>query len=159
MTFEEALLRVGDELKKTMTQELKNNGSYYTGDLANSIKYKVIQNDFTYDLVRTMLKYGDYVDQGTGRRPGKQPPVKPLIDWIKFKRIPVPTGMTVESFAFAIARKIGKQGTDPRPRPFIGPSIQTVLTGVGKRILTEAGIDEVVTNINGKLQDVKFKSA
>ena len=156
MTIEEALLRLGDELKATMTQELKNNGSYYTGNLANSIQYQVRENNYTYQLVRTMLKYGDYVDQGIGRRPGKQPPVKPLIDWIKFKRIPVPTGMSVESFAFLIARKIGREGTDPRPRPFIAPSIDSVLKTTGKELLTKAGIDQIVANINGKLQDVKL---
>ena len=156
MTIEEALLRLGDELKATMTQELKRNGSYYTGDLAKSISYKVVQQDFTYDLVRTMLKYGDYVDQGIGRGPGKQPPVQPLIEWIKFKRIPTPTGMSVESFAFLIARKIGREGTDPRPRPFIAPSINYVLENVGKKLLSEAGIDQIVANINGKLQDVKL---
>jgi len=156
MTIEEALLRLGDELKATMTQELKNNGSYYTGTLANSIEYQVREQDFTYQLVRTMLKYGDYVDQGIGRGPGKQPPVQPLIEWIKFKRIPTPTGMSVESFAFLIARKIGKQGTDPRPRPFIAPSIDSVLKTTGKELLTKAGIDQIVANINGKLQDVKL---
>ena len=156
MTIEEALLRIGSEIKATMTEELKNNGSYYTGALSNSIQYEVREQDYTYQLVRTMLKYGDYVDQGIGRRPGKMPPVKPLIDWIRFKSIPVPTGMSVEAFAFLIARKIGKQGTNPRPRPFITPSINTVLEGVGKKLLTQAGIDEVVANINGKLQDVKL---
>lgn len=156
MTLEEALLRVGDELKATMTEELKRNGSYYTGALANSIQYEVRESNFTFQLVRTMLTYGNYVDQGIGRRPGKRPPVQPLIDWIKFKRIPVPTGMSVEGFAFLIARKIGKEGTNPRPRPFIGPSINTVLNGIGKKLLTEAGIDQIVANINGKLQDVKL---
>lgn len=156
MTLEEALLRVGDELKATMTQELKQNGSYYTGALANSIQYQVREQDFTFQLVRTMLKYGDYVDQGIGRGPGEPPPVQPLIEWIKFKSIPVPTGMSVLGFAIAISKKIGKTGTHPKPRPFIAPSIQTVLNNVGKKLLTEAGIDEIVANINGKLQDVKL---
>jgi len=156
MTIEEALVRLGDELKVTMTEQLKKNGSYYTGDLAKSIDYEVRVQNFDYQLVRTMLTYGIFVDQGDGRRPGTPPPVKPLIDWIKFKKIPVPQGMSVESFAFAIAKKIGKQGTNPRPRPFIAPSIQTVLDGVGKKLLSEAGIDTIIANIDNELQDIKI---
>ena len=156
MTLEEALLRVGEELKQAMTAELKSNGSYNTGNLANSIQYKVVQNQYEYDLVRTMLKYGDYVDQGIGRGSGKMPPVREIIEWIKLKRIPVPTSLTIESFAFAIAKNISKRGTDPRPRPFITPSITRVLQTTGKDILTKAGVDTVQANINGTLQDVKI---
>lgn len=156
MTLEEALLRVGEELKQAMTDQLKSNGSYNTGNLANSIQYSVEQRDFEYALIRKMLKYGDYVDQGIGRGPGKMPPVMDIIEWIKFKRIPVPSTMTIEAFAFVIARKIGERGTNPRPRPFITPSINKVLQTTGKELLTKAGVDTVQANINGTLQDVKI---
>ena len=158
ITLEEALLRVGNEIKKTMQDELRSNGSYVTGDLGNSITYEVRQQKYEYQLVRTMLKYGDYVDQGIGRGPGKQPPVREIIEWIRLKRIPVPTNLTVESFAFAIAKNIGKRGTNPRPRPFIVPSINKVLQTVGKEIMTEASIDTIQVQIDGKLQDVKIKA-
>lgn len=155
ITIEEALIRVGQELKIAMAQELRDNGSYSSGQLASSIEYEVRQQGYEYDLVRTMLKYGDYVDQGIGRGPGKQPPVKEIIEWIKFKKIPVPTSLTIEAFAFVIARKIGKVGTNPRPRPFITPSINKVLRTKGKEILQEASIDTVTANINNKLVDIK----
>ena len=157
ITIEEALVRVGEELKKTMAQELRDNGTYNTGRLASSIQYKVEQRQYEYNLVRTMLKYGDYVDQGIGRGPGKRPPVKEIIEWIKFKRIQVPVGLTIESFAFAIAAKIGREGTNPRPRPFITPSINTVLKTTGKELLEKAGVDTVTVNINNELRDIKIK--
>ena len=155
MTIEEALLRVGEELKKAMTQQLADNNSRVTGNLANSITYEVRQRDYEYQLVRTMLKYGNYVDQGIGRGPGRMPPVKEIMEWIQLKKIPVPSSLTIESFAFAIARKIGREGTNPRPRPFITPSINKVLQTTGKEILTKAGVDEVEANINDKLQSIK----
>ena len=155
ITIEEALLRVGEELKQAMTAELKSNGSYYTGNLAGSIQYKVEQRDYEYNLIRTMLKYGNYVDQGIGRGPGRQPPVKEIIEWIQFKKIPVPSSLTIESFAFAIARKIGREGTNPRPRPFITPSINRVLQTTGKELLQKAGVDEVTVNINNELKSIK----
>lgn len=156
ITIQEALVRVGEELKQAMIAQLKSNGSYNTGYLGNSITYEVRQNQYEYDLIRTMLKYGDYVDQGIGRGPGKQPPVTAIIEWLQFKRIPVPTSMSIEAFAFIIARKIGERGTHPKPRPFIAPSINKVLETTGKKILTEAGIDEVLANINNQLQSVKI---
>lgn len=158
MTIEEALLRLGDELKETMIATLKSNKSYGSGNLAKSIEYEVQQDNFEYQLVRTMLTYGIFVDQGDGRRPGTPPPVQPLIEWIKFKKIPVPSGMSVESFAFAVAGKIGNQGTDPKPRPFIAPSIQTVLQTTGKELLSEAGVDTVIANINKELKDIKISA-
>ena len=158
MTIEEALLRVGEELKETMIATLKSNKSYGSGNLAKSIEYEVQVDNFEYQLVRTMLTYGIFVDQGDGRRPGTPPPVKPLIDWIKFKKIPVPQGMSVESFAFAIAGKIAKQGTDPKPRPFIAPSIQQVLQTTGRELLSEAGVDTVIANINNELKDIKISA-
>lgn len=158
MTITEALIRVGEELKQAMINQLKSNGSYNTGDLGNSITYSVVQRDYEYDLVRTMLKYGNYVDQGIGRGPGKMPPVKEIIEWLKLKRIPVPTSMTIEAFAFIIARKIGKEGTDPRPRPFIAPSITKVLQTTGQELLSKAGVDTVIANINGQLQDISISA-
>lgn len=158
MTLEEALLRVGEELKQAMTDELKSNGSYNTGNLSNSISYKVEQRDYEYNLIRTMLAYGNAVDQGIGRGPGKQPPVKEIIEWIQFKKIPVPTNLTIDSFAFAIARKIGREGTNPRPRPFITPSINRVLQTTGKEILTKAGVETVTADINGTLEDIKIEA-
>lgn len=156
MTLEEALLRVGEELKQAMINQLKSNGSYNTGDLGNSIQYKVEQRDYEYNLVRTMFKYGDYVDQGIGRGPGRIPPVREIMEWVQMKKIPVPTGLTIESFAFAIAKNIGKKGTDPRPRPFIAPSINKVLQTTGREILQKAGVDTVTVNINNTLQDIKI---
>lgn len=122
------LTELGNALTNAMVETLKDNGSYNTGQLANSITYDIRKKGTTYQLVRSMLDYGIYVDQGIGRGPGRQPPVKPIMEWIRLKNIPVPQQMDVESFAYAIAKNIGKRGTNPRPRPFIEPSIEKVLS-------------------------------
>lgn len=154
MKLEEALLRLGDEFKIAMAQTLTDNKSRGSGALAASIDYKVEERDSELLLIRTMLKYGDYVDQGIGRGPGKPPPAKDIMEWLKMKKIPIPAGLTVESFAFAIANKIGKQGTDPKPKPFIAPSINRVLETKGQELLSKAGIDEIEANINNKLKNI-----
>lgn len=151
------LLKLGDKVKEQMVENLRANGSYVTGDLANSIGYEVRIKGFQLQLVRTMLKYGEYVDQGIGRGPGKQPPVQDIIDWIKLKKIPVPSGMKVENFAFAIAKKIGERGTDPRPKPFIAVSLNQVLKETGKEIMQENAVKEAEVMVNDSLESVKFE--
>ena len=121
-----------------MIAELKANGSYVTGDLANSIQYEVQIDQDGIGLARTMLKYGEYVDQGIGRGPGKMPPSQDIINWLTIKRIPIPQGLTTEQFAYLIARKVGKMGTHPKPRPFVAPSINAVLKGKGKGLITRS---------------------
>lgn len=46
-----------------------------------------------------------------GRRPGKQPPIQSIEEWIEAKGIE-PVGISVKSLAFLIARKIGRLGTN-----------------------------------------------
>ena len=60
-----------------------------------------------------------------GRKPGKQPPVVPLVEWVRVKRLAKRRGAgtrkkrqsrtAVErAIAFAVARKIAREGTKPR---------------------------------------------
>lgn len=157
MTLEQALTLIGEELKSSMTEDLKRNGSYNTGKLSNSINYTVQRNGTTYSLVRSMLKYGDYVDQGIGRGPGRMPPVRDIMEWIQMKRIPVPTGMTLESFSYVISKSIGKKGTSPKPKPFITPSINQVMSTKGRDLITEASTNTVILNVNNSLNNVTLK--
>lgn len=54
---------------------------------------------------------GYFKYQVSGRGPGRFPPIQRITDWINAKGIRPESG-TVEGMAFAIAKKIAKQGTD-----------------------------------------------
>lgn len=56
----------------------------------------------------TAPDYIFYVDKG--RRPGKKPPVKDILAWIKDKNIPTSGGITQEQLAFAISNSISRDG-------------------------------------------------
>ncbi len=80
-----------------------------TGNLYNSFKYRVVSNIATHNsgFIIVGAKYGEYVERG--RRPGKYVPIKPLINWLKAKRIAV----TQET---AMASRRGSTRATNKPR-------------------------------------------
>lgn len=126
--WEEQLSKMGQALVQQMRENLAANGSDLTGKLSKSIGYEVTKNsEGEYTLEILMEKYGEYVDSGAERGPGKPPPVRSILNWIVLRRIKVPAGLSLESFAWAIATNIGKKGQRfKKPKPFIGPAFETV---------------------------------
>ena len=58
-----------------------------------------------------------------GRKPGRQPPVQSIVDWMRTRRIATGAGPRRQrQIAFAIARKIGREGT--KAQPFMGPALE-----------------------------------
>lgn len=154
--IEEALEEFGERIKDQMIEQLMENKSFGKGDLARSIKGTVTQpSKDDYLLTISMLWYGKAVDEGIGRGPGKMPPVQDIQDWIKYKKIPKPSSFpTTEAFAWAVAKTIAKNGTDPKPRPFIMNSIETAKKNFGDELLENAGEED----INKKIQQAFINS-
>ena len=123
------LTSLAEQFKEEATDRLIENGSFVTGRLARSItpQTPVIKQESIVVPVK-LLQYGVYVDNGAERGKGGRPPVSDIKRWIKQKRISVPTGFTVDSFAWAIAFKIGKDGQRfKKAKPFLQISLNTVL--------------------------------
>lgn len=140
-SFKQAMQRIGETVKEKMIDTLFENQSYHTGNLARSIEVTADDDGFTI----TLNKYGQYVEDGTKRKPGRRPPVQAIMEWIKIKRISKPAKFKDnKSFAFAIAASIGKHGTRTnKPKPFIQPSIKWVMERELEKELTpelQAGI-------------------
>lgn len=117
---QEALL---DDFVVEAVEQLKAQGSYITGNLARSIEPKgVTYSEDGLNIEYSYFKYGDYVEEGASRGAGKQPPFQAIKQWIRLKSIPVPSGFTVDQFAWAITKNIGKKGNNSpyhKPKPFI----------------------------------------
>ena len=76
-----------------------------SGKLAKSIRFEVTNG--------TVLSiYGnDYIQfLENGRRPGKRPPTSVIRQWIDDKGI-IPDGISKDSLAFLIARRMGEEGS------------------------------------------------
>lgn len=88
-----------------------------------------------YNGLIAVLKGYTYL---SGRRAGKQPPIKAIEDWIRAKGLkPVEDEMTTSTLAFLIARKIAQEGT----RKENHLSIYT-------QVITPQRIDEIIQKIN-----------
>lgn len=110
-----------------------------SGKLGQSLDTLIIENQGKF--VGTFTG-NDYVHELiNGRRPGKQPPVQALIDWVNQKGIA--SGKKADSIGYAIAKSIGEEGTEPNPDLLMTiPTPDNLYKSVGKTIL-----DGMVDNI------------
>lgn len=102
-----ALRKLGQQYITELAQLLRQRGKDVTGNLISSLNFDVIDNGEQIELDIHSDSYLEEVDQG--RRPGKAPPVKAILPWVKKKNLKF--GKTDEETAFIIARKIGRFGT------------------------------------------------
>lgn len=82
-----------------------------TGEAAQSFKYRFVTDTHLQiysDMPGRSFNY--IMTLETGRKPGKQPPTGPILQWIQQRGIN-PTDISQESLAFLIARKIGREGS------------------------------------------------
>ena len=103
---------LGDEIKKNLILEMRRTKSIASGDLLNSIQFKVEPTPDGAIVSIEANEYIVYVDKG--RKRGKYAPVKALEKWVKAKGIATSQNK-VKSIAFAINNKIKKDGIKPRP--------------------------------------------
>jgi hypothetical protein len=149
-TVQKLQQQTGLVVQGKMIENLRKNDSVVSGNLLRSIKVNNTENQEVFTtIVTTNENYANWVDKGTGDRgPGKQPPIAPIEAWIKRKSISVPSGITIKSFAFAIAKKIAKKGQRKRAYPFIQPAIKFGEEYFTRRANEAIGVDvEIDVNI------------
>jgi hypothetical protein len=125
-----------------------------SGTLARSVQVQVQStSNGNESLLIMMEEYGKYVQQG--RKPGKFPPIKPLIQWIKDRNLKgrdKKTGRYISdlSFAFGISRNIKKFGV--RPADFVYLSIEDILKNPKiTELLEGAAMSDLIKAIEGKI--------
>ena len=102
----------GEETLQSMRNILSNANKISSGNLISSLSYQITYNGSNLDIEFQMPDYGEFVDKG--RKPGKQPPLSNIQQWLTIRGIP-------QKAAFPIARKIGREGI--KPTPFFETSI------------------------------------
>ena len=144
---------LGEAYVKELYIQLSSLDKKASGKLLRSLDYKVLEV-----LGKVVLKleaegYLKYVNDG--RRPGKQPPVSPIKKWIKQKGLKGRDAggrfIKDDSFAFLVARSIGKKGI--RPTGVIEKTIKIIMRtksdilaeGMTKDLDIE--LDKIIKNI------------
>ena len=154
--LDNALLDFGQRIVDEMQNQLFENRSVNTGDLARSITKTIVNNGSDSETLQvSLLWYGELLeDGGPGRRAGRMPPIRPIEGWIKRKNIPIPAAFkSPKSFAFAIAKSIEKKGVKKySKKPFIIESITNAAANFGTAAIT-AGVErDIIININNAAQ-------
>lgn len=108
--IEYELNKLGQESIKFLKDILIRNNKLDTGSLINSLDYKVIKESNSFILKILANDTFNFVDEG--RRPGKQPPIKPIQNWVNRKGIKI-KNYSDRQTAFIIARSIGENGIKP----------------------------------------------
>ena len=145
--------QTGQIIKGKMIENLRANDSVASGNLIRSIGVTNSKEPNQQGNLETILEikawYAELVDQGIDNRgPGKQPPIRPIQQWLKRKSISIPAGVTIEQYSFAIAKKIAKKGQRKRAYPFIQSAIKFGEEYFERRANEAIGIDaEIDVNI------------
>lgn len=148
-----ALRTYGGLIASRLSQGLKDSNSDASGKLDESIKFKVSSksNKLTMDL--SMLDYYEFVDEG--RKPGRMPPTRPILEWLSYPNVKDKVGVSgledskLQGLAFAIAKKIGREGTK-------GTNFYTNV--INSRLVTQ-DLDKAVTNAISEDIDEAMKLA
>lgn len=109
----------GNELRNAYQDKLIQDDKIATGELLNSVEYKIDYDDRSITLSLQLAEYWKWVEEG--REPGAYPPWddpnEGILNWIKMKPV-VPeerNGVlpTEKQLSFLIARKIAEEGIEP----------------------------------------------
>jgi hypothetical protein len=92
---------IGENLKIKIIKILAAKNKVASGNLISSVEVLTGERNGTLFIDLFMEDYWYFINYG--RRPGKFPPLKKIIEWTRYKGIP-------ESAAFPIARKIALEG-------------------------------------------------
>ena len=125
------LEKAGELIVAEMRSTLRQNKSNATGTLSRSISYTVKDTQDGLKLLIGMEEYGGAVDGGRKKSKSggpKQSWRQKIVTWMRAKNIKPYPGMTMETAAFFITKKINRKGYEPEP--FIDKSVNKVLNEI-----------------------------
>ena len=140
------------ELRNRYQDNLIRDGKIATGNLLNSVEYKVQYDDRAIRVELHLEEYYKWVENGRG--PGKFPPPDKILEWIRIKPI-IPDDRggrlpTEQQLAFLIGRKIAEQGIEP------GNQLHNAMDDIYPQF--EERIDEAIALDINEAIDIIFSS-
>lgn len=110
-TFTPPIVAIGNVVANSFKIELKRKDKIATRKTVDSITINTnkVGNSFEFNVFAN--KSFIFVQKGRGANK-RQPPINPILEWIRARRI-TPTRGTQRGLAFAIAKRIGIRGIKP----------------------------------------------
>lgn len=143
-TLEGALNELGQQFVDSLRDELNSKRINASGNLYRSVRYEIVGEGAEIGIALFWDDYGDIVDEGRGRstKGGPQQTWRNRIEgWMRYKGITPRQGMTQETLAFLITRKINRKGY--KARPWIQPAIDRVVNQDFQQIFGDAIANEI----------------
>ncbi len=134
--IQDVLDKFGKETVSIIQGNLSSTDTNATGKTSASL-----QSDASEDRVTVTGKPFIYVVE-TGRKPGRMPPISPIIEWLNSGKVSI--SGNINSAAFAIARTIAEKGT------------VLFRQGGRKDIITPAISDDRIDQLTSDIADVEF---
>ena len=140
------------ELRNRYQDNLIRDNKIATGNLLNSIDYKVQYDDRAIWVELHLEDYYKWVENG--RAPGKFPPPDKILEWIRIKPI-IPDDRggrlpTEQQLAYLIGKKIAEQGIEP------GNQLHNAMDDIFPQF--EERIDEAIALDINEAIDIIFSS-
>lgn len=149
-----------DYLEGEIKAELEKQGHIATGNLRDSIKVVLAENEKGFSIEGRASSIAKYVDWG--RKPGgRRVPVDALLAWIRVRGITA-TGMSERSLAWAIQHSIWKNGipTDSSKKETHTKFVTRTLQGNRERIkndIKEASEFFIGFEIDNMIMEIKSR--
>ena len=112
MTIKETISEWLGETQGLMIKKYDELGFRASGNWSKSLENEVTEGNGKYTATISGANYTYWMEHG--RKAGKFPPPNVIREWIKDKGI-IAEGISLNSLAFLIGRKIAEQGTKIRP--------------------------------------------
>ena len=139
-------------LRNTYQDNLIRDDKIASGNLLNSIDYKVQYDDRAIWVELHLEDYYKWVENGRG--PGKFPPPDKILEWIRIKPvIPDDRGgklPTEQQLAYLIGKKISEEGIEP------GNQLHNAMDNIFPQF--EEKIDEAIAQDVNEAIDIIFSS-
>lgn len=131
MTIKETISEWLGETQELMVKKYDELGFRASGDWEKSLENEVIEGSGKYTGTISGANYTYWMEHG--RKPGKFPPRSAILKWINDKGI-IAEGISQNSLAFLISRKIANEGTKVRP-------------GIVSDVITQQRVQELFSKI------------
>ena len=157
MQLRKSLEALGRLLTAAMRSRLTRLGIKDGGNskLGKSIKYKVEKTgNNSLGLVRYMNYYGNFVDSGVkGTETAYPSNRESLFQMGQFRK---PIISKDSGLPYPVRISISRHGLEPKP--FIVPSINTVLKEVGYEMIAKASAEDITVSVDELFKDIKLTS-